>query len=74
MQSEDVWQAWAMQKAQQIVMSQGYRLMEAAQRLDKKTTADSSFQLREAIAVSLIEAIELHAKGQLPMDVGGRPS
>lgn len=56
-------EVWALQRAEQIVLSEGMKLMEAAQWLDRKKTMKASAQLRVAICQSLVEAL---AKTELP--------
>jgi hypothetical protein len=48
---------WAMNRAHQIVVHQGMRLVEAAQSLDRKQTSANTFALRKAIMDCLIEAM-----------------
>jgi len=55
----DPYESWALQRAQQIVMNEGVKLMQAAQWLDKKQTLRNSARLRNAICQSLLEAMSL---------------
>lgn len=48
---------WAMNRAHQIVVHQGMRLVEAAQSLDRKQTSANTYALRKAIMECLIEAM-----------------
>jgi hypothetical protein len=48
---------WAMNRAHQIVVHQGMRLVEAAQCLDRKQTSVNTYALRKAIMECLIEAM-----------------
>jgi hypothetical protein len=48
---------WAMNRANQIVVHQGMRLVEAAQSLDRKQTSVNTYALRKAIMDCLIEAM-----------------
>ena len=54
----DAVESWALQRAHNIVLREGVSLINAAQWLDKKKIADNSARLRQAIAHSLIEALE----------------
>ena len=49
---------WAMNRAHQIVVHQGMRLVEAAQSLDRKQTSANTYALRKAIMDCLIEAMK----------------
>ncbi|WJH38107.1 hypothetical protein N7E02_01585 (plasmid) [Aliirhizobium terrae] len=49
---------WAMNRAHQIVVHQGMRLVEAAQSLDRKQTSANTYALRKAIMDCLIEAMQ----------------
>lgn len=49
---------WAMNRAHQIVVHQGMRLVEAAQSLDRKQTSANTYALRAAIMECLIEAMK----------------
>ncbi|MEV4609255.1 hypothetical protein MRBLMR1_004330 [Neorhizobium sp. LMR1-1-1.1] len=49
---------WAMNRAHQIVVHQGMRLIEAAQSLDRKQTSANTYALRAAIMECLIEAMK----------------
>lgn len=51
---------WAMNRAHQIVVHQGMRLVEAAQSLDRKQTSANTYALRKAIMDCLIEAMTDH--------------
>lgn len=57
-------EAWALQRAYEIMMREGLSLVRAAQWLDKKGTATGSLRLREAITQSLIEALTLDAEAK----------
>lgn len=57
----DSYETWALQRAQQIVLNEGVKLMQAAQWLDKKQTLLNSARLRNAICQSLLEAMALKA-------------
>lgn len=59
MGERDSYEAWALQRAQQIVLNEGVKLMQAAQWLDKKQTLLNSARLRNAICQSLLEAMAL---------------
>ena len=48
---------WAMNRAHQIVVHQGMRLVESAQSLDRKQTSVNTYALRKAIMECLIEAM-----------------
>jgi hypothetical protein len=48
-------EAWALARAHEIMMRQGYQLVVAAQNLDRKGTRNISYELRQAIADSLME-------------------
>lgn len=48
-------EAWALTRAHEIMMHQGYQLIMAAQNLDRKGTRNNSYELRKAIAESLME-------------------
>ncbi|MCJ7993700.1 hypothetical protein J5N58_03625 [Rhizobium cremeum] len=50
-------EAWALNRAQQIVLQQGVNLVAAAQRLDRKQTTANTYALRKAIMDSLLEAV-----------------
>lgn len=64
-------ETWAMVRAQQIIMQQGANLVVAAQRLDHKKTAASTYALRAAIVNSLVEALSAPtAKTIVPMQPG----
>lgn len=54
---------WAMNRANQIVVHQGMRLVESAQCLDRKQTSANTYALRKAIMDCLIEAMR---KGPQP--------
>ncbi len=47
-----------MNRAHQIVVHQGMRLVEAAQSLDRKQTSANTYALRAAIMECLIEAMK----------------
>jgi len=49
---------WAMNRAHQIVVHQGMRLIDAAQSLDRKQTSANTYALRAAIMECLIEAMK----------------
>lgn len=57
-------EAWALQRAYDIVMREGGSLVRAAQWLDKKGTASSTVRLREAIAQSLMEALTVRIEAR----------
>lgn len=55
MEERREFETWALTRAHEIVTHEGYRLVLAAQNLDKKSTKDNSYQLLRAIADSLME-------------------
>jgi hypothetical protein len=55
---------WAMNRAHQIVVHEGMRLVEAAQSLNRKQTSANTYALRAAIMECLIEAMR---EGPHPM-------
>lgn len=55
---------WAMNRAHQIVVHQGMRLVEAAQSLDRKQTSANTYALRKAIMDCLMEAM---TEGPFPL-------
>lgn len=55
------WEAWALERARRIMVQEGANLVNAAQWLDKKQTVKTSYQLRDAIQQSLIEALTLRS-------------
>lgn len=57
-------EAWALQRAYDIVMREGGSLVQAAQWLDKKATASGTLKLREAITQSLMEALAVQAEAR----------
>jgi hypothetical protein len=59
MMNEQWFRDWALSRAQSIVIDEGFRLMDAAQWLDKKQTKARIFDLRAAIVTSLLEATQL---------------
>ena len=50
-------EAWALNRAQQIVLQQGVNLVVAAQRLDRRQTTVNTYALRKAIMDSFMEAV-----------------
>lgn len=69
-------EAWALQRAYDIVMREGGSLVRAAQWLDKKGTASGSVRLREAITQSLMEALAVQMEARRASDeraVGAAP-
>lgn len=48
---------WAMNRAHQIVVHQGMRLVESAQSLDRKQTSMNTYALRTAIMECLLEVM-----------------
>lgn len=62
MDEQREFEAWALARAHSIMLNEGLQLAMAAQNLDKRRTKLNIYQLRQAIADSLLEV----AAGKFP--------